>query len=337
MPTFHTFASEWFESKRTEGGRRGSGLTPAGEADLRWQLEVHLLPTFAARRLDEITVEDVDRFRRSKVREGRLNATSINKCLATLTAILELATEYGHIGRNPARGKRRRLPAVKPARTYLDRADHVTALLDGASQLDAEGRSLPWRRALLSTLTFAGLRIDEALSLRWRHVDLASGRLRVTGTKTDAAARVVDILPPLRDDLLAYAASRPNRSAEGLVFATATGEKHLATNVRRRVLAKAAELANERLAKDDFEPLPEGLTPHSLRRTFASLLVARGDDPAYVMAQMGHTTPHLTLSLYAKAMQRRDGERERLRALLDGPLPLSAQRPTSERPFSLTA
>ena len=36
------------------------------------------------------------------------------------------------------------------------------------------------------------------------------------------------------------------------------------------------------------------------------------------MAQMGHTMPNLTLSLYARAMQRRDGERERLRALVEG-------------------
>ncbi len=36
------------------------------------------------------------------------------------------------------------------------------------------------------------------------------------------------------------------------------------------------------------------------------------------MAQIGHTTPNLTLSLYARAMQRRDGERERLRALVNG-------------------
>jgi hypothetical protein len=36
------------------------------------------------------------------------------------------------------------------------------------------------------------------------------------------------------------------------------------------------------------------------------------------MEQMGHTTPHLTLSLYARSMQRRDGERVALRALVDG-------------------
>jgi hypothetical protein len=38
------------------------------------------------------------------------------------------------------------------------------------------------------------------------------------------------------------------------------------------------------------------------------------------MAQMGHTTPSLTLALYARAMERRDGEPEQLRALLQGDL-----------------
>lgn len=318
IPNFHAFASAWFESRRVEGGRHGRGLSPAGEADLRWQLELHLLPAFACRRLDEITVEDVDRYRRANVRQGRVGSTSINKTLATLGAILELAVEYGHVPRNVAQGKRRRLPAVKPARTYLDRAEHIAALLDAAGALDRDGRTRPCRRALLATLTLGGLRIDEALSLRWRHVDLAAGRLRVPGTKTDAAARTVDLLPLLRDELAAHAASSRDRIPDALVFATSTGGKQSATNVRRRVLAAAVEAANCELAMRDVEPLRGGLTPHSLRRTFASLLVARGEDPAYVMAQMGHTTAYLTLALYAKAMQRRDGERERLRAFIDG-------------------
>jgi hypothetical protein len=55
VPTFHEFASEWFEAKRAEGGRRGTGLSPAAEANLRWQLEVHLLPAFASARLDQIS------------------------------------------------------------------------------------------------------------------------------------------------------------------------------------------------------------------------------------------------------------------------------------------
>ncbi|HEV3047799.1 MAG TPA: hypothetical protein VGY13_10615 [Solirubrobacteraceae bacterium] len=93
VPTFHVFASEWFERQTLEGGRRGNGLSAAGHDDLRWRLSSHLLPAFASRRLDQITVEDVDRCRLAKVREGNLGATSINKTLTTLAAILETAVE----------------------------------------------------------------------------------------------------------------------------------------------------------------------------------------------------------------------------------------------------
>jgi hypothetical protein len=61
-----------------------------------------------------------------------------------------------------------------------------------------------------------------------------------------------------------------------------------------------------------------GLTPHSLRRTYASLLFAVGENPPYVIAQCGHADPQITLGIYAKAMDRRDGEPERLRALVEG-------------------
>jgi integrase len=84
------------------------------------------------------------------------------------------------------------------------------------------------------------------------------------------------------------------------------------------VLTKAVELANAKLSEDEVEPLPECLTPHSLRRTFASLLFAIGEAPPYVMAQMGHRRPNLTLAIYARQMDRRDGEPERLQALVEG-------------------
>ena len=124
-------------------------------------------------------------------------------------------------------------------------------------------------------------------------------------------------LPVLVDELGDYRA-RIDPSANALVFATSTGAGQGATNVRRRVLASAVALANEQLAKDSIEPMPDGLTPHSLRRTFASVLFALGEPPPYVMEQMGHTTANLTLSIYARVMNRRDGEQERLQALVNG-------------------
>ena len=318
MPTFHEFASEWFERQTIEGGRHGKGLAPKGREDLQWRLSNHLLPAFASRRLDQITVEDVDRYRLAKVRDGRLGVTSINKTLTTLAAILETAVEYELIDRNPARGRRRRLPAAAPRRTWLDRADHIAALLDAAGDLDAQARlRRGQRRALLATLTFAGLRIGEALALRWRDVDLARGTITIRKAKTDAGVRVVNLLPILRDELDSYRA-RLDATPDTLVFGTTTGEPQTPTNVRRRILARAIEGANDQLAKRDAEPLPERLTPHSLRRTFASVLFAIGEAPPYVMAQLGHTTPSLTLAIYARQMDRRDGEPERLKALVEG-------------------
>lgn len=318
MPTFHEFATEWYERQTIEGGRRGDGLSDTGKAALCWVITNHLLPAFAFRRLDQITVEDVDRYRLGKVREGKLGATSINKTLATLAAILETAVEYELIDRNPARGRRRRLPAVAPRRSWLDRADHIAALLNAAGKLDESAKVCRGqRRALLATLTFAGLRIGEALSLRWRDVDLARGTITVRAAKTDAGVRIVNILPALSDELGDYRA-RIDPPVDALVFGTATGKRQGATNVRRRVLAKAVEHADAKLVKDGRERLPDGLTPHSLRRTYASILFAIGEAPPYVMAQMGHTTPNLTLSIYARQMDRRDGEPERLKALVEG-------------------
>jgi integrase len=294
VPTFHVFASEWFERQKVEGGRRGEGLSDTGRAALQWVISNHLLPTFACRRLDQITVEDVDRYRLGKVREGKLSATSINKTLATLAAILEAAVEYGLIGRNPARGRRRRLPAVPPRRSWLDRADHIAALLDAAGQRDRTAKVCRGqRRALLATLVFAGLRIGEALSLRWRDVDLARGTITVRAAKTDAGVRIVNVLPVLRSELGAYRA-RLDPTPDTLVFGTAIGRQQGATNVRRRVLAKAVEQANRQLTDARAESLPEGLTPHSLRRTFASLLFALGEGAPLRHGADGthHPEPH---------------------------------------------
>jgi integrase len=103
-----------------------------------------------------------------------------------------------------------------------------------------------------------------------------------------------------------------------LVCSTANGSRLGASNIRKRILEKAIDAANLQLAANGIETLPHHLTPHSLRRTFASLLFALGETPPYVMAQMEHTTANLTLTIYARQMDRRDGEPERLKALVEG-------------------
>jgi integrase len=171
------------------------------------------------------------------------------------------------------------------------------------------------RRAQLATLIFAGLRISEFLALRWGDVDLAGGWLTVRKSKTDAGRRKVKIRAVLRDVL---AGQRPlDADPAAFVFGTAAGKPQNASNVRRRVLGKAVERANERLQEAGEAPLPP-LTPHGLRRSFASLLYGIGEPPPVVMQEMGHTDPALALSIYAHAMRREDGEDERLRVLVNG-------------------
>jgi integrase len=135
--------------------------------------------------------------------------------------------------------------------------------------------------------------------------------------KTAAGVRKVKIRPALRDELLAHKAGAARFGADAFVFGTAEGKRQCASNVRGRVLARSVKRANERLGERREAPLPP-LTPHGLRRSFASLLYAIGEPPPVVMAEMGHTDPALALAIYAQAMRRDDGENERLRVLVDG-------------------
>jgi integrase len=118
--------------------------------------------------------------------------------------------------------------------------------------------------------------------------------------------------------------SRPTRRPRGtqapsqLVFCTRNGRAQNRNNIRRRVLLAAVNNANERLAEDESEvtPLPDGLSPHALRHTFASLLFEAGATVPYVMAQLGHADPKVTLSIYAHVLRRKGDTGDRLDALV---------------------
>jgi integrase len=124
----------------------------------------------------------------------------------------------------------------------------------------------------------------------------------------------------LRDELLAVRADAAgNLDPDAYVFPTRSGPRALPENFRNRVLAPTVKRANENLAKRGSAPLPVKLTPHSLRRTFASLLYALGEPPPVVMQEMGHTDPALALRIYAQAIRRTEAEQAALGALVDGP------------------
>lgn len=127
----------------------------------------------------------------------------------------------------------------------------------------------------------------------------------------------VRLCPVLRDVLAAHKARASTIDPGAYVFATAAGKCQNPSNVRVRVLAKAVDRANARLLVAG-EPLLPPVTPHGLRRTFASVLYALNTDPGEVMDEMGHTDPELALQVYRQSMRREPGDKERLRALVEG-------------------
>ena len=172
--------------------------------------------------------------------------------------------------------------------------------------------------AVISTLLFAGPRAEELCNLLWRDVDLANGRIIIGRSKTQAGLREIDLLPVLRDTLATHKANAYRCDPDELVFPTATGGRRDRHNLRSRTLGLAIKRADELLAKRGQPSLPRGLTTHKLRHTFASILVATGEDPASVMAQLGHAHPAFTLRVYTHLMRRGKEERARLKALVQG-------------------
>lgn len=252
----------------------------------------------AAARQRQLAMPEKDRKRLVRP----LSNGSINKTIRLLAVVLEQAVEYGYLDRNSAKGRKRLLKEDKPTRSYLQ-PDQVAALLNAAGKIDADAREgdIRRRRPLLATLTLAGLRISEALDLRWRDVNLDARRLRVAAAKTDAGVREVDLTPALQELLADYRSRSPYTQPGDLVFPTGAGKRDNPSNVRNRFLDSAAKLANADLRAAGREPTPD-VTPHSLRRTFISLLLAAGADAPYVMAQAGHTDPKMTLGLYAQVI-----------------------------------
>jgi integrase len=112
---------------------------------------------------------------------------------------------------------------------------------------------------------------------------------------------------------------RANEGAAAAPFATSKGGGPSKDSLRGRVIGAAIRRAHELLEDAGEAPLPHGLTPHGLRHTYASLLVALGEEPRYETAQIGHTDPAFMLRLYTHQMRRDGDERDALQALVRRP------------------
>ena len=117
--------------------------------------------------------------------------------------------------------------------------------------------------------------------------------------------REVEITLYLRDELLEHVMDRRAPGAPARPIGPFLRHEHRDSDrFRDRILARALERANSNRATSGQPPLP-AITPHSLRRTWATFCAMIGRDPKWVAAQIGHVNPKFTFSVYQQIATRR--------------------------------
>jgi integrase len=268
----------------------------------------HLLRFFGPMRLSEIDAPAVDRYMVKKADEKIIGRNQINKTLARLAAVLDLAVRNGQLPGNPARGADSRLRGETPARPHVE-LEQLPTLLESAPNYDGKGR------CIIAVLAGTGIRVSEFLALRRCDVNLAARRLYVRASKTAAGIRPVDLSFGVRDELVRYLEDHPGAD-DDLLFGTRTGAMDSRNNIRRRVVVKAVENANPKLAELGIAPIGK-LAPHGLRRTYATLREACGDPPSYTAKMLGHVDSRFTLRVYAESGEHREQLSETARKQYD--------------------
>jgi integrase len=161
-------------------------------------------------------------------------------------------------------------------------------------------------RVLLSLLRFTGMRIGEAVALTWRDVDLERGEIRVRSSKTAAGIRTIPVLPELDRDLCDWQRRVTDRGLywlDGpvLVSSHRTAMKPtFAWRVLKRIAARGG--VRVRPATDASNENVSTISPHTLRRTFASDLLNRGVRIETVASVLGHSDTRVTSAYYAEML-----------------------------------
>jgi integrase/recombinase XerC len=207
-------------------------------------------------------------------RGGGLGASSAAREMSAVRAFLTYAAEQqGNAPQLP------RTRAPKRPRTLPRPASPEDAIaLAREAEMAAPNDWLGARdMAILLLLYGAGLRVAEAMSLTARVLPLGQA-MRVTGKR--GKTRIVPLVPVVREAIDAYVALCPYPLAgEVPLFVGAKGGPLNADLVRRAVSGARARLG-----------LPDSLTPHALRHSFATHLLARGADLRSLQELLGHAS-----------------------------------------------
>ena len=277
--------------------RHQSGELSASTLEVRtWAVRQHLVPTVGARRVRQLSAEDVSLFLQDLAVAGYARA-SLDKIRGVLVQVLRHAERQGLVMRNVA--------AIVPTPAG-PRAQGRSLTVEQARLLLEAARGHPLEAAFVLGLT-CGLRPGELLGLGWEDVDLDQGVLRVSQavsrvggsvqlgpTKTASSRRQLRLPASAGDALRQHRArQRAQQDVMGehwhdlrLVFPTSRGTLLDPANLRRslRTVTEQAGLGRWH--------------PHELRHSAASLLSAAGVPLEEVADVLGHASTRVTSATY---------------------------------------
>ncbi len=249
-------------------------------------LRRHVLPFFGRMPLCEIQRREVQTYLVGKRKAG-CSSSYVQGLRTVLSKVLQTALEWGYLETNPVRGIR--LGGYAPVRELVVLSpQQVQQLLAALPE--------PCRTIVL-LLVLTGLRIGELLALRWKHVDLSRGVIRVQETvsangcfgtpKTRSSKRDVPMSAPVIEALLSYQQRCDNYDSGTLLFTSRNRTPLNYTHLLARVLHPMCK----RLG------LPPA-TWHSFRHTHGTLLGEVGESLRTAQAILGHSDLDTTLKVY---------------------------------------
>ena len=304
------YAPKWLQIKQAE-------VKPSTLTSYEYALRVHILPDLGKHQLGKLTREAIKAFL-GKKNEAGLSRDTVRVLHATLRALLEEAVESGIVPVNVARraGKFVKGKADRGEKIQFFSRDELALFLE-----TAKNEALAYYPLFLC-LARTGLRIGEAIGLQCGDLDFAGFGIEVrrnivkgrVGTPKNGRTRRVDMSQQLAQVLRGEIANRKaqllrlGKSADELgnlwLFQSGAGGP-LDDSKVRKVLARL--LVKAGLPRRNL---------HSLRHSFASLLIQNGESLAYVRDQLGHSSIQITVDTYGHLVP--GGNRRAVNRLDDG-------------------
>jgi integrase/recombinase XerC len=259
--------------------RRGSAHTVDGYArDLKdllrfleaYRGETPALAAFAAADRNDFRAWMADRNQRG------LEPASTARSLSAIKNFARFLAKRG-LGQNGALAAIRnpKLPRSVPKPLNAVEAEDALEAVAGLHETDWIGRR---DLAVLTLLYGCGLRISEALGLARRDAPKPGGSLRILGK--GSKTRVVPVLPIVAEAIQDYIKALPIPcEPEGPLFLGAKG---------KRLSPRLVQMAMQKLRLQ--LGLPETATPHALRHSFATHLLAGGGDLRAIQELLGHAS-----------------------------------------------